>query len=96
MINALMLSQIVFYFTVSIAIIAVGILFGIFTYHLIKIAKELQELSHNLNHGSAEAMKKINDIIDRLSDIPILSYFLKKRETTHEGSKGRKEHHTKK
>ena len=96
MFTALIFSETVFYLTVSIAIIAVGILFAIFTYHLIRIARELEELSLNLNHGSSEAMKKINDMIDRLTEIPILSYFLKKRESKHESSKGRKEHHAKK
>ena len=94
--TALIFSETVFYLTVSIAIIGVGILFAIFTYHLIRIARELQQLSHNLNEGSSEAMRKINDMIERLSEIPLLSYFLKKRQSTHESSKGRKEHHTKK
>lgn len=96
MFTALIFSETVFYLTVSLAIIAIGILLGIFTYHLIRIAKELEELSHNLNHGSSEAMKKINDIIDRLTEIPILSYFLKKRGESHDKGKGRREHYTKK
>jgi len=86
--TVLILAQIVFYSTVSVAIIVIGALCAIVTYHLIHIAKELEKLSHNLNHASVEASERINDIIDRLSNLPILSYFLKKRSETHNG-KGR-------
>ena len=74
-----MFAEIVFYFTVSVAIIVIGILCSIVTYHLIHIARELEKLSSNLSQASSEAGEKINDIIDRLSDLPIFSYFLRKR-----------------
>lgn len=86
--TTLILSEIVFNITMSVAVIVLGVLCVIVAYHLIRIARELEELSHNLNRASSEAGERINDIIDRLSDLPILSYFLKKRSTTHNG-KGR-------
>ncbi|MDO8516231.1 MAG: hypothetical protein Q7S28_03210 [bacterium] len=86
--TALIFAQTLFYFTVSLAIIAIGILSAIVTYHLIHIARELEELSRKLNDASSEAGERINDIINRLSDLPILSYFLKTRSTQHNG-KGR-------
>ena len=86
--TALIFSETVFYLTVSIAIIVVGVLFSILTYHLIRISKELEKLSHNLNHASSEAIDRINDIIDRLSELPILSYFLKR--APQESSRSRK------
>lgn len=86
--TALIFAQTVFYLTVSLAIIAVGILGAILIYHLTRIARELEELSRNLNNASSEAGERINDIIDRLSDLPILSYFLKERPSARE-RKGR-------
>ncbi len=74
----LIFAQTLFYFTVSAAIIAVGVLCAVAAYHLIHITRELEELSHNLNRASSEAGERINDILDRLSDLPVLSYFLKK------------------
>lgn len=87
--TALILAQTFFYFTVSFAVIAVGVLCVMVTYHLMRIVRELEELSRNLNHASAEAIERINDVIDRLSELPVLSYFLKKRSANYE-RKGRK------
>ena len=81
--TALIVSETVFYFTVSLAIIVIGALFAVVTYHLINIAKELAELSRNLNDAASDAGERINEIIDRLSDLPVLSYFLKERRIIH-------------
>ncbi|OGF62618.1 hypothetical protein A2662_03720 [Candidatus Giovannonibacteria bacterium RIFCSPHIGHO2_01_FULL_45_33] len=83
MITALILAQTVFYITVSTAIIAVGVFCGVVAYHLIHITRELEGLSHNLHKASGEAGERINDILDRLSDLSILSYFLKKGRRSH-------------
>ncbi|HUX35930.1 MAG TPA: hypothetical protein VMV71_02755 [Candidatus Paceibacterota bacterium] len=86
--TALIFSETVFYLTVSVAIIIIGALCAIVAYHLIRITRELEELSGNLNDASSEAGERINEIIDRLSGLPVLSYFLKKRSPEHR-SKGR-------
>lgn len=79
MIIALLLAQTIFYFVVSLAIIVVGILCAVVAYHLIHIAKELEVLSQNLTDASSDAIEQVNDVIDRLSALPILSYFLRRR-----------------
>ncbi len=84
----LIFAETIFYFTVSFAVITIGISCAIVTRHLIRIAREIEDLSRNLNHASSEAGERINDIIERLSDIPILSYFLRKHSATRNG-KGR-------
>ncbi len=84
----LVFAETVFYLTVSAAIIVVGVLCAIVAYHLIRITRELEELSRNLKSASSAAGERINDIIDRLSDLPILSYFLKQHSVTHK-KKGR-------
>jgi len=86
--TTLIVAEIIFYLTVSAGIIAIGVLCAIVAYYLIGIARELEELSQNLNHATAEAGERINDIIDRLSDLPFLSYFLKRHPATHD-RKGR-------
>lgn len=75
----LIFAQTVFYFTSSLAIMVVGALFAIVAYHLIDAARELKKLSRKLDQASSEAAERIDDIIDRLSDFPVVSYFLKKR-----------------
>lgn len=85
----LIVAETIFYFTVSLAIIVIGILVAMVTYHVIHIARELEGLSRNLHNASSEAGERINDIIDRLSDVPFLSYFLKRYPPAHK-EKGRR------
>lgn len=77
--TALIFSEIIFNLTISLAVMVVGGLLAIIAYHLISVVQELKELSGNLNSASVEVGERVNDIIDRLSDLPVLSYFLKKR-----------------
>jgi len=77
--TTLILAKIIFYFAVSAAVIALGVLTAIVAYHLIRITRELENLARNINHVSSEAGEKINDIINKLSALPILSYFLRKK-----------------
>lgn len=79
--TALMISQIIFYSVFSLAIIIIGFLLAITTYHLVNIVKELEAISKNLHDASDEAKDKIKDIVERLSDLPFLSFLLKKRKT---------------
>ncbi|MDO8504327.1 MAG: hypothetical protein Q7S36_00540 [Candidatus Liptonbacteria bacterium] len=76
--TALILSQTLFYFVVSTAIMVLGVLFAIVIYHLINIAKELEKISNDFHDISGEAKERLREIIERLSELPILSYFLKR------------------
>lgn len=76
--TALIISEIAFYSTVSLAIIVIGILCVIIAYRLVRIGRELENLSRNLISATNDASERINEIMDRLSSFPILSYFLKK------------------
>jgi len=87
--TVLIVSETVFYLTVSLVIIVSGTLFAFVAYHLINIAKELAELSRNLNDAASDAGERINEIIDRLSDLPVLSYFLKERRIAQHKRNGR-------
>ena len=89
MIAALIISQTLFYFVVSAAIIVCGILCAMVTWHFVHIARELEEITKNFHNASDEAYERINDIIDRLSALPILSYFLTPKKRADSKSKGR-------
>ncbi len=86
--TALILSQTIFYFTVSIALILSGVLLSMAMFHLVRITKELEKMTKEFHDMTAEAQERIRDIIDRLSDLPILSFFLKQKRSSH-GSTGR-------
>lgn len=76
--TTLIFSQIVFYFTVSLAIIIVAALFGIFIYLLIETAKEIRKVFKNINIVSNEIGEQTKNIINIVSNLPIFSYFFKK------------------
>lgn len=73
----LIFAQTLFYLTVSFAIIALSVLFGIIAYHLIKITRDLGKISNNLGDASEEVLDNLSQLIDRLSSLPILSMFLR-------------------
>ena len=75
----LIFSQILFNFVVSMAIIVVGALSSLMIYHLVCITKELKVITHNLHNFTDETRENINDIVERLRELPILSFFLKRR-----------------
>lgn len=76
--EALIISQTVLFSVLSLAIILFGVVMGIIAYHVIKIVRELEQISRTLHEASEEAGERIKDILERLSDVPILSYFLRR------------------
>lgn len=78
--EVLAVAQTIYYFSASLAIIVIGVFCAIVSYHLIYIAKRLRHISNNLDGLSDELKEKIESVVDKLSALPILSYFLKKDE----------------
>jgi predicted PurR-regulated permease PerM len=74
----LIFAETLYYLVVSFAVIIIGALVAVVVYHLIYIAKNLRHISDNLDETSGDLKKRIEEIIERLSSLPILSYFLKK------------------
>lgn len=66
----------------------VGGLLAVIVYQLISVARNLKELSDNLNNASVEAGEKIGEALERLSELPIFSYFFRKR-SSEQPTKGR-------
>lgn len=88
--TALIFTQTLFYSTVSLAIIALAILLGIIAYHFIAITKHLRKLSADLDQASDDVRKNIEEIMDRLSELPLFSFLLKNGNNKKELRKGRK------
>lgn len=76
--DILTIAQIVFYSSFSLLIIGFGIITALIFYNIIKLIKELKELTANANKASEEVVRKIQEILDQLSLFPILSFFFKK------------------
>ena len=90
--TALVAAQTLFYFTVSFAIIALGILTGMIAYHLVKITKELRRITDNLGDASDELRDSLSDLIERLSSLPVLSMFLSPSGRSSAGRNDRADH----
>ncbi len=76
--GVLIFAQTLYYLVVSFAIIVLGALVTVIAYHLIYITKHLRHISDNIDDTSGEMKKRLEEIIERLSSLPILSYFLKR------------------
>lgn len=87
--SVLVFAQTLFYFSASIAIIIIGVIFAMAVYHLMRIAKKIHEISDNLSELSEETKKAIEEIIEKLSNLPILSFFVKKKVKKESKHKGR-------
>ncbi len=86
----LVFAQTVFYLTVSLAIIALGILLAVVVFHLIHIVKRLRSISDHLDDAAGELKSRVKDVIEQLTSLPILSYFLKRSGTRATGSARKK------
>lgn len=76
--TAFIISQTIFYSVASLAIIAVGIFFSLAMYHLVHMTRELEEITHDFHNLTDDARERIDDIIERLSELPLLSFLLKR------------------
>ena len=84
-------SQTIFYLTVSLAIIVLGVLSAIIAYYLMDVAKHLNKIAGNLDQASGDIKENINLLLDRLSQLPLLSFLVKRGNSQKEADKkGRK------
>jgi|SRR3989344_8148720 len=71
-------SQTLFYLTVSLAIIVLGALAAIIAYYSMEIAKHLNKIAGNLDQASDEIKENIKELTDKLSQVPFLSFLIKR------------------
>ena len=76
--EALIVSQTVFYFVASFAIVMIGVILGVIAYYGVQIGKRLQKISENMEKSSADVRENIAELFDKLSEIPFISSFFKK------------------
>jgi hypothetical protein len=87
--EALIIAQTLYYFLASLVIVVLGVLVTIIAYHLIYITKHLRHISDNLDDTSDELKVRVEEVIERLSSLPILSYFLRRDRSHTFHNKGR-------
>lgn len=73
----LTISQTVFYAAFSFIVILIGLLLITAIYYLVKITRHVNKISENLEHASDEVKKNVEEIIENLSKLPLISRFLK-------------------
>jgi len=71
-------SQTVFYFVASFAIVMIGAILCVIAYYAVQIGKRLKKISENVEKSSDEVRENIREFFERLSEIPFLSLFMKK------------------
>jgi hypothetical protein len=76
--NILTILQIIFYAVFSLATIVLFFFMVTAAYRLIKILKTLQTIARDVQEVSDGAKEKIEDIIEKFSILPIISFFIKK------------------
>ena len=76
--KALVISQIIFYSIYSLAGIVLFFFVIMAAYRLSKILKILQAIAKDVHDVSDQAKARIKDISEKLSLLPILSFFMKK------------------
>ncbi len=75
--HLLIFSQTLFYLVASFAIIVIGALCVMITYHLVRIMRHLQNISDSLDDTTSELKARIKEVLEKLSSLPLLSYFLR-------------------
>lgn len=80
-----MFAQTLFYFVISASIIVCAVLLAVVAIHLIHIVKKLEQISRNLHDASDEAKQRMREVMDRLSEVPFLSFFMKRRGSREKG-----------
>ncbi|MDP2741264.1 MAG: hypothetical protein Q8O66_01070 [bacterium] len=77
--TTLILSQIIFNFVASIAIITISVLIGIIAFDIIKFTKSIKNFFNNLNEKSNELYKNLDNFFAGISTLPFISGLFKKK-----------------
>jgi len=77
--TTLILSQIIFNFVASIAIIAISVLIGIIAFDIIKFTKSIKNFFNNLNEKSNELYRNLDNFFASISTLPFISGLFKKK-----------------
>lgn len=87
--DALIFAQTIFYLVISLTIIVLGILLIAMAYYLVRIVRHIDKISNNLDEASGEVKENIKEIINKLSVLPLFSFFFKNRPVNNKSDRKR-------
>lgn len=87
--NYLIFAETVFYAVFSLAIFVLSILLCIVAYHFIGIARHLRKITEDIDMATEEVKNRIEDIVEALSNLPLISFLFKKGHKKENNKKGR-------
>ena len=75
----LILSQIIFNFVISLAVIVITALISVIAYDIIKFSKSIKKFMDGVNKESSELYGKINKFLENIFNLSFISKFFKKK-----------------
>jgi len=77
--SVLEISQIIFNFVVSFAVIVITALISVIAYDIIKFGKSVKKFMDGLNKESSELYEKINKFAENIFNLSFITKFFKKK-----------------
>lgn len=77
--NILLFAQTLFYFTVSLAIIAFAVIAILFARYCLRVMASLERVAENMGDTSEDIKESIREMIEKLASIPFVSFLFKRR-----------------
>jgi predicted PurR-regulated permease PerM len=72
-------SQIIFNLVISLAVIVITVLISVIAYDIIKFIRSIKKFMDGVNKESAELYNKINNFLETISNLSIISKLFKKK-----------------
>ena len=79
--STLEISQIIFNFVMSFAVIVVTVLISVIAYDIIKFSKSIKKFVDGVNRESSELYGKINKFLESLFNLSFITKFFKKKKS---------------
>ena len=80
--TTLEISQIIFNFIASFAVVIITVLVSVIAYDTIKFTKAIKKFFTGLNKESEEIYGKLNNFLEKMLSLAFVSKFFKKKKTT--------------
>ena len=73
------ISQIIFNFVISLAVIVITALISVIAYDMIKFSKSVKKFMDGVNKESSELYEKINKFLENIFNLAFITKFFKKK-----------------
>ena len=77
--SVLEISQIIFNFVISLAVILVTVFVSVIAYDIIKFSKSVKKFMDGVNKESSELYEKINKFLENIFNLSFISKFFKRK-----------------